>query len=37
MYGGGGHAMAAGAKLESWDCLKQFVKDTNNYIKENNQ
>lgn len=35
MYGGGGHAMAAGAKLESWDDLKKFVRDTNKYIKEN--
>mgnify|MGYP000863000882 FL=1 len=26
-YGGGGHAKAAGCKLESWEQLPQFVKD----------
>lgn len=33
-YQGGGHAKAAGAKLESWDQLDQFIKDVENLIKE---
>ena len=33
-YQGGGHAKAAGAKLESWDQLNTFVKDVEALIKE---
>ena len=36
-YNGGGHAMASGAKMESWDDVEPFVKDMmdviNNYSK----
>lgn len=31
-YGGGGHAKAAGAKLDNWDQLDQFVKDTEEVV-----
>ncbi len=33
-YGGGGHAKASGAKLETWDQLHAFVKDTEAVIRE---
>lgn len=33
LYHGGGHAKASGAKLSSWDELKQFIKDANNLVK----
>ena len=33
-YGGGGHAKAAGAKLETWEHLHAFVKDTEAVIRE---
>ncbi|HCZ24925.1 MAG TPA: hypothetical protein DHV05_08845 [Acholeplasmataceae bacterium] len=32
-YQGGGHAKAAGCKLESWEQLDQFVKDAENLIQ----
>ncbi len=36
-YGGGGHAKAAGAKLESWDQLDTFIKDASLVAKEYNE
>ena len=33
-YGGGGHAKASGCHLDSFDDLKQFVKDTNQVVKK---
>ena len=36
-YGGGGHAKAAGAKLESWEQLPQFVSDASKIAKEYNE
>ena len=36
-YGGGGHAKASGAKLDSWNQLDQFVKDTEEVIKNYNE
>jgi bifunctional oligoribonuclease and PAP phosphatase NrnA len=32
-YGGGGHAKAAGAKLENWEQLPEFIKDVEEVIK----
>jgi len=32
-YGGGGHAKASGAKLESWDDLPHFIKDVEEVIR----
>jgi phosphoesterase RecJ-like protein len=32
-YGGGGHAKASGAKLESWDDLPRFIKDVEEVIR----
>ena len=31
-YGGGGHAKAAGAKLENWNELPQFIKDVEEVV-----
>ncbi len=36
LYQGGGHAKASGCKLESWDNLKQFIKDANKVVKRYN-
>jgi phosphoesterase RecJ-like protein len=36
-YGGGGHAKAAGAKLENWDQLPQFIKDVEEVVKVYNE
>ena len=36
-YGGGGHAKASGAKLDSWDQLDQFVKDAEELIEAYNE
>ena len=32
-YGGGGHAKAAGAKLNSWDELPEFIKDVEEVVR----
>ena len=32
-YGGGGHAKASGAKLDSWDDLPQFISDVEAVVK----
>ena len=32
-YGGGGHAKAAGAKLDNWDQLPAFIKDVEEVIR----
>jgi bifunctional oligoribonuclease and PAP phosphatase NrnA len=34
LYGGGGHAKASGAKLESWDQLKDFIKDVEEVVRK---
>lgn len=36
-YGGGGHAKAAGAKLDTWDDLNQFIKDVEDLVKIYNE
>ncbi len=36
-YGGGGHAKASGARLESWDQLDDFIRDVNEVINQWNQ
>lgn len=35
MYEGGGHAMASGARLNSFDELDKFLEDARKYLKEN--
>jgi len=36
-YGGGGHAKASGARLESWEQLPEFIKDVEAVIKTYNE
>ncbi|TNF07157.1 MAG: bifunctional oligoribonuclease/PAP phosphatase NrnA [Bacillota bacterium] len=36
-YGGGGHAKAAGARLDSWEQLPQFIKDVEEVVKVYNE
>ncbi len=36
-YGGGGHAKASGAKLESWDQLPDFIKDVEAVVQAYNE
>jgi phosphoesterase RecJ-like protein len=36
-YGGGGHAKASGARLDSWDQLPQFIKDVEEVVKVYNE